>query len=353
MEKISSDILALISEAAVLVRAGKIHFANASALEIAGRNCIGKSVLSVFGPEVAGSQSSAFIAEVPVRGRVCMIRVSKFESGQIIFISPSAKPDAILNEPFLCSMRNSLMSVELSANLLRDRAEELDDPELLKHLSLLARNYYRMTRLINNASFVLNEDESLSVSALSTVNLSALYGELLESLKFFTNGVEIKYSLGSNIIISCDAALIRKLLLNLVSNCLSHARGCTVISVNLMSSGENVVLSVSDDGCGIDPDSLHMVFERYRYGFSLAELGNGAGLGLTVVRRIARMHGGTLLLESRRNYGTTVRVSIGKRISPVRNLCSPHTHQDSSRNDILLECSDCLEPEFYSEKFMD
>ncbi len=353
MEKISSDILALLSEAAVIVKAGKISFANNSAKELLGQDCIGKRAVGIFGPDVIGCQSSSFIAGINLGSRPCTIRASKMDSAQLIFIAPTNKPDSILNEPFLCTMRNSLMSLELVANSMRSKAEESHDSELLKDVATLSKHYYRMTRLINNASFALSEDDTLTDLSTAPVNLTSLYSDLLASFSFFVKDIELNAELGEDIIVNCNAVLAQKLLLNLISNCLIHAKGCTKITVYLINTTESVILSVSDNGCGIASSDLHTVFERYRYSFSLSDMGKGAGLGLTISRRIARMHGGTLLLESREGIGTTVRASMAKTHS---SACSLHCHcpeQDSTRDMIQLELSDYLSQEFYSEKYMD
>lgn len=353
MNSISSDILNLTSEAAVLVRCGKVNFANDAARSILGADAEGRNINSFFSPDVTGAQCSSFIADTPVAGRHCIVRVSHVDGDLIIFFSPSITPSAVLNEPFLCSMRNSLMASEISTNLLRDEAEIIKDAKLLKSISVLTRSHCQMIRLINNASFVLNSDEQVSPAAIRSFNISSLYSDILSGLCNLSNCPEISMNLGKDIILNADPNLISNLLLNLISNCIIHAHGCSKISVVLSDTPESVILSVSDDGKGIDPEKLHTVFERYRYGFSLSSMGKGVGLGLTVVRRIAQMHGGTLLLESRPDWGTTVRVSFSKFTSPVLSLHCSSAPVHISANDTLIGLADCLPSEYYSEKFLD
>ena len=110
---------------------------------------------------------------------------------------------------------------------------------------------------------------------------------------------------------------------------------------------------MDDDGCGISADELHEVFDRYRHGFALRDMGQGAGLGLTAARLIANLHGGTLLMESRQDIGTAVRVSLS--LSPYADapLKQPETQPDLSITNLLTGLADCLPSEFYSEKFAD
>ncbi|MEI3085316.1 MAG: ATP-binding protein [Oscillospiraceae bacterium] len=113
---------------------------------------------------------------------------------------------------------------------------------------------------------------------------------------------------------SIDPALAENLVLNLISNSLTHAAGCPSACVSCIASG--FVISVNDDGCGIAPDKLHFVFDRYRHGFGISDIDHGAGLGLTAALAIANLHGGTLLLESREGSGTTVRASFSRNPVP-------------------------------------
>ena len=152
--------------------------------------------------------------------------------------------------------------------------------------------------------------------------------------------------------IVADRQLVELMVLNLISNCIVHAKGCTRVRVSLMETRENLVLSVDDDGCGIPPEQLGTVFDRYCHGFDTGSLYAGAGLGLTVARSVAQLHKGTLLLESRRDRGTTVRVSLSRRLSSDR-LCSSQLPWESSMHGALTGLSDALSDDCYTESYLD
>ena len=80
---------------------------------------------------------------------------------------------------------------------------------------------------------------------------------------------------------------------------------------------------------------------------------SGAGLGLTVARSAAHLHGGTLLLESRQGKGTTVRVSLSRH-SEVLGLRSPgESMEEGNMKAVLIGLADCLPDECYTERYMD
>jgi signal transduction histidine kinase len=102
---------------------------------------------------------------------------------------------------------------------------------------------------------------------------------------------------------------LRQLFSNLVDNAIDAIGANGRIEVDISAEGPNAVVSVSDDGPGIDPDHLPKLFEPF---FTTKEH-LGTGLGLWVAQEIAEKHGGKITAESRTdraNHGTTFRVTL-------------------------------------------
>ena len=352
MIQIPSDILTLTSEPAVLFRHGRLIFANKSAEDILGQDCKGKSVKALFGQDIAGMQAPSFVADAPVMGKHYILRVSRSDDVQAIFFSLDNGEPVLLNDAFLCSMRNGLMNISAAADLGRLRAEELTDPKLLSDFSSLTKNLFVVLRLLSNVSAVRGIMAGELPVTLSRFDLAELLQKLLGTVSILRPDIDFGLNIEGDCVISADPTLLELLVLNLLSNCLIHASGLSRISLGLMASGEQVILSVSDNGCGIRADELHAVFSRYRHGFDIGGLGSGTGLGLTVVRGIAEYHGGTVLMESRENSGTTVRASISKKLGNT-TLREPGTPYSGGIKSILIGLADCLPPVCFSENYMD
>lgn len=349
--ELSADILALTSEAAVLIRRGRIAYANPSAQAILGQDCTGKTVAAIFGADIAGAQAPSFIASATIGEKPFIVRVSRMNEGNVIFFTRPEPVPAILNDPFLCSMRSGLMNIGMSSERLREQAEAHGDNAALTALSSLMRSYFRLVRVTANASLVLAMSGDGFAFCPCRLNLSNFLITMTEAVEDLIPYPAVTVNHGEDICLAADPTLIRQLLLNLISNCLVHAEGCSRISISLTDAGENVILSVSDDGKGIEPEQLPTVFDRYRHSFEPSRMGAGPGLGLMVVRGIAEKHGGTLLLESRPGQGTTVRVSLGKHLSADAELRSPGMF--SCLREVLVGLSDKLPAECYTEKYMD
>ena len=99
-----------------------------------------------------------------------------------------------------------------------------------------------------------------------------------------------------------DPLRVRQVITNLVSNALRHtpADGRTTVAVG--SSADGQVLSVTDTGSGMDPESASHAFDR----FWRSSDSPGAGLGLAIARDLMRAHGGDVELRSALGEGTTV-----------------------------------------------
>jgi PAS domain S-box-containing protein len=97
-----------------------------------------------------------------------------------------------------------------------------------------------------------------------------------------------------------DAHRLVQIVTNLLSNAIKFSVDGGRVVVGLDASGDDVVLTVRDDGLGISPDLLPVLFEPFRQGADgLDPPGGGLGLGLAVVKRLVEMHGGSVAATSR------------------------------------------------------
>lgn len=351
MLQISAELLAMAGESAVLIKNGKVVFANNGARVLLGRDCEGKSLRAILGDELAEIQSASFIGDFKINGKNHIVRVRSIDNVKAFFISESNDKPNLISDAFIYSLRSCLMSINMTLSMLHSN-EEL--PASVKHnLTEINHEAFKIKRILSNISTIRSLwDESLVFSPIF-INLSEMLAGHMDSIRTLFPGLEIRFSAPEPVMLYADPALIETLMLNLLSNCCLHAKDCTRISISLIKLKEKAILCVDDDGCGISADELHEVFDRYRHGFALRDMGQGAGLGLTAARLIANLHGGTLLMESRQDIGTAVRVSLS--LSPYADapLKQPEIRPDLSITNLLTGLADCLPSEFYSEKFAD
>jgi signal transduction histidine kinase len=110
-----------------------------------------------------------------------------------------------------------------------------------------------------------------------------------------------------------DPDLLSRAVTNLVANAIKYGRPETRVTVTVRETEEIEEVEVSDQGPGIPPEHLGRIFEKF-YRVPRVEDAEtpGAGLGLTMVREIIELHGGTVTVESVLDEGSTFRLRLPK-----------------------------------------
>jgi signal transduction histidine kinase len=103
--------------------------------------------------------------------------------------------------------------------------------------------------------------------------------------------------------------LIRRLLENLVDNAVKYTSAAGAISIALREEGSDAVLTVADDGIGMNPEELAHVFDRFWRSDSSRER-PGSGLGLSIAKAVAEAHRGSIEAESEVGVGTSFTVRL-------------------------------------------
>lgn len=108
-----------------------------------------------------------------------------------------------------------------------------------------------------------------------------------------------------------DPVMLRRVLDNLFDNAVKYSESPAPVEVVARQDGSALLVSVRDQGIGVDPLDLPRLFTPFfRTDRSRARGTGGVGLGLVLAKRIVEAHGGTITVESRPGLGTTVRFSI-------------------------------------------
>ena len=113
---------------------------------------------------------------------------------------------------------------------------------------------------------------------------------------------------GTAITIDGSATHLRRLVINLVDNALKFTPAGGCIEMHLGREDGRATLRVADTGPGIDPAELPMIFERFFRGAHAN--GEGSGLGLSLCREIARLHGGQISASNRAGGGSEFVVTL-------------------------------------------
>ena len=143
----------------------------------------------------------------------------------------------------------------------------------------------------------------------SQVDMPGLIHSVIESIKANAKkkGVALQTSHDPYLgLVFCDPEMIVRVVTNLVGNAIKFTEDGGTISIAIRNGREDIQISVSDTGDGIAPENQARIFERFQQVDRTYGTGEkGTGLGLAISKELVELHGGTLVVESELEKGST------------------------------------------------
>lgn len=174
----------------------------------------------------------------------------------------------------------------------------IGDAERRHALESVVEGVDRATHLMEELLTLARLDPQATLAAPESVDLNALAAECVARFapQALAKNVEIQLDRESPARIPGDSALLQALLGNLLDNAVRYSPPGSGITVRCRTEGGSPRLEVEDNGPGIPAHERDKVFDRFYRGLGSGE--TGSGLGLSIVRRIAELHGATVRMES-------------------------------------------------------
>lgn len=174
----------------------------------------------------------------------------------------------------------------------------ISSPERRHALGQVVAGTDRATRLVEQLLTLARLDPQQRLPATTSIDLAALTAITLADLGPVAAAKDIELSLDVErpACVNGDATALEILLRNLVDNALRYTPVGGRVTVRLTVDGGHATLVVSDSGPGLAPEELERVFDRFYRVVGSGE--TGSGLGLSIVKRIAELHGGSVVLAS-------------------------------------------------------
>jgi two-component system OmpR family sensor kinase len=176
----------------------------------------------------------------------------------------------------------------------------------------------RMSRLVADLLLLAHLDERRPVER-EPVELVGLAEEAIDSARTVSMAWPITLEAGGLVETTGDAARLRQVFDNLLSNVRAHTPRGTQATVRIRRDGDWAVIEVTDDGPGLTETDARRVFERfYRADRSRSRATGGSGLGLGIVAAIVGAHGGTVAASAAPGGGATFTVRLPVVREPAR-----------------------------------
>jgi signal transduction histidine kinase len=181
------------------------------------------------------------------------------------------------------------------------RTEQIGLAAVPKAVEVIERNARIQTQLISDLLDLSRIVAGTLHLRFELVDLARVIREAAESMKTVAEGrsIELETDCRSDGLVPGDADRLRQVVWNLLSNGIKFSESGGHVQVSLDGEAGMAVLTVRDDGCGIRPELLPVIFERFRQGDnSPTRAQSGLGIGLTIVKHLVEAHGGTVTAAS-------------------------------------------------------
>jgi signal transduction histidine kinase len=201
-------------------------------------------------------------------------------------------------------MRSPLMVLASNLGFLKDECEKLS-PQAATDLQDAIEGAGAVAKLANDLLDVSRLEEGKLPLQLAEHDLTELARQTQSSLRAFEPGRQIELDGASSAVVSCDAAIVHRVLENLVSNAIKHAPAGSVIRISVAPRGAGARVAVADEGAGVPPEARQRIFEKF--GMIAARKQNryhSAGVGLAFCKLAVEAHGGTIGVEPREPKGS-------------------------------------------------
>lgn len=249
-----------------------------------------------------------------------------------------------ISHEFRTPLNVILGSVQLMELYLTNDQYAVSREKVIKRVAVLKQNSYRLLRLVNNLIDISSIDAKAFEMNFRNCDIVRLIRDITLSVSDYTENEGICVSFETDIesrTMACDDDKIERILLNLLSNSVKFTPKGGKISVRISERQEGLCIKVEDNGIGIPPDKQSMIFQRFcQIDGIFTRKHEGSGIGLSLVKSLVEMHGGTISFVSKVGLGTSFTIFLPYNDVDEEVLKYKVIREPGHMNRISLEFSD-------------
>jgi len=237
-----------------------------------------------------------------------------------------------------------LGSLQLIEKNIEDKSE-VETEKIESHISIMRQNCHRLLRLVNNFIDTTRIDAGYFQTHLKNCNIVSVVEEIVLSIVEYTKEQGLELYFDTEIeekIMAVDTEIVERIILNLLSNAIKFAGKGSIIVVRIYDKTDHIIISFKDDGVGIPPEKLSIIFERFRQVDNLLTRKNeGSGIGLSLVKAFVKLLDGKISVVSEIGRGSEFLVQLPVKVLPeANNNRCPQTENGNYKEKIDIEFSD-------------
>lgn len=217
-------------------------------------------------------------------------------------------------------------------------------PHMENYLSMVKQNCYRLLRLVNNLIDITKIDSGFLNIQTNNYDIISIVENITLSVAQYIENRNISLVFDTNAeekIMAFDPDKMERIILNLLANAVKFTPEGGEIAVTITDKEDEVCISVRDTGIGIPEDKLKVIFERFRQvDKTLSRNREGSGIGLSLVKSLIELHGGTIDLLSEYGKGSEFIITLPVKFVQESFILSDTNFWQENVEKINLEFSD-------------
>jgi PAS domain S-box-containing protein len=208
-------------------------------------------------------------------------------------------------------LRTPMAIITTSTGILRQQFRVMREDQVMSRLERIDLQIKRLSGLLDDVTFINRTDLGKLELRVAPVDLSAFFEQIIADIKLaYSQSAQITLTSTSHAqVVALDEALLHQICTNLLSNAIKYSPHGHPVTVTYGLEGQELVLSVKDEGIGIPEDEQAQLFERFFRASNISGI-SGTGLGLPITQQAVAAMGGTITFNSTVGVGTTFTVRI-------------------------------------------
>jgi signal transduction histidine kinase len=199
-------------------------------------------------------------------------------------------------------LRNYISTIDIRVRTIRRKAELQGRESEVRDCDSALRSVGRLAALVSDILDAARIDQGVLMLEPQPVELTPLVDEVIETLSTAQHRIVMKTS--DELLIAADPKRVRQCIENILANAVQHSPDEAPVTVFIRrvkrENGDAARIDIVDEGPGIAPEVLPHIFERFVTG---KQRKGGLGLGLYLAKRIATLHNGDVVVESKPGGG--------------------------------------------------
>ena len=261
-----------------------------------------------------------FIVAITVGSLTAQLKAREHLAAQVQLAQESERLRKTLLDCVSHELKTPLAAIAAASQELSRMTANIQDSQMLKELADEIRDgSHRLNRVVDNLLDMNRLESGVIRPKREWCDVRELLECAVEIERESLSGRDVRLDVPEKIPLALlDHTLIEQAVAKLLANAGSHTPPNLAVEIDAEYSDEHLLISVSDRGAGIQPDTTERVFEKFYRGDG--RKAGGLGLGLSIARGFIEAHGGNLTAENRDGGGARFVIRLPVRVTDLRGI---------------------------------